>query len=182
MGIKRTKFRNPINNKRYTQQLFYERALEIPAGRTTVEPMFSLYDDVEGLINFGKEYVACMDFTGTKVAARLLENYDHFLQLSKTKWFSEARVEWDKEIAAKMEQEATDILRGIALDSDLKPSERTTAAKALLGRAKQGKASERAPSGLRGRPSNEEVQGELKRQAALSKDELEDLARIRKVD
>lgn len=177
MKINKTKFR-ASNNKRYTQQLFRERSDALGPGRCTIEPMFSLYDDVEGLINFGKEYVKDMDPTGYKTAVRLLENYDHFKQLCQTKWFQEAVVEWNKEIAAKMEQEATDILRGIALDSDLKPAERISAAKAILGKAKAIKAPREA---VRGRPSTEEVQGELKRQAALTKDELEDLKRIKGV-
>lgn len=181
--IKPTKFR-ASNNKRYTQQLFHERAEVLGPNRCTVKPMFSLYDDVEGLINYGKEYVKDMDPTGHKTATRLLENYDHYLQLLNTKWFKEAKEEWDKEIAAKMEKEATDILRGIALDSDLKPAERISAAKAILGRAKAVKAPGEHPKAKpgRGRPTNEEVSGELKRQAALSKEELDDLARIRKVD
>lgn len=179
MGIKSTKFRGG-NNIRYTQQLFYEPSMEM-GNRRVIEPMYSLYDDVEGLINFGKEYVKDMDPTGYKTSLRLLENYDHWQQLSRTRWFKEAKIEWDKELAAKMEQEATDILRGIALDSDLKPAERISAAKAILGRAKAVKAPEKAPT-TRGRPTNEEVTGELKRQASLTKEELEDLKRIRGVN
>lgn len=179
--IKRTKFRGE-NNKRYTQLLFHERAEALGAARQTIPPMYTLYDDVEGLVNFGREYVKDMDPTGHKTAMRLLENYDHWLQLMGTKWFKEAKDEWDKEVAAKMEKEATDILRGIALDSDLKPAERISAAKAILGRAKAVKAPNEPLRGKgRGRPTNEEVTGELKRQAQLTKDELEDLARIKGV-
>lgn len=180
MGIKNTRFRTH-NNIRYTKQLFWDMSRNMAIADRVIEPIYTLHDDVDGMINFRKEYVRDMDPTGYKTAMRLLESYDHWNLLMRGQWFREAKSEWDKEIAAILEKEATDVLRGIALDCDLKPAERTSAAKAILGRVKAIKGGDKAPVG-RGRPSHEEVQGELKRQAALTKDELEDLKRIKGVN
>jgi hypothetical protein len=181
MGIKNTRFRTH-NNIRYTKQLFWDMHRMMANADKAIDPIYTLHDDVEGLINFRKEYVRDMDPTGYKTANRLLESYDHWNLLMRGQWFRDAKAEWDKEIAAILEKEATDVLRGIALDSDLKPAERTSAAKAILGRAKSIRTPEKTTVGPgRGRPSNEEVQGELKRQAALTKDELDDLKRIQGV-
>lgn len=181
MAIVLSKFRSPGNKQLYTQQLFYEMAIDMPAERRNIEPMYSLHTDVPGLPNFRKEYVKDMDTTGYKTSTRLLESFAHFQVLLRSKWFQEAKTEWDKEIAAKMEQEATDKLRGIlnAPEGDLKPSERISAAKALLTRAKDVKAlSEPQKGNKRGRPSKDEVEGALKEEVRLSKEEQEDLERI----
>ena len=182
MGIKKSKFRAESNNVRYTVQLFYDKQIDLPTKNKLIDPMFSLHDDVEGVINFRKEYVKDMDTTGYKTATRLLENYDHWKLLMKLKWFQEAKKEWDAEVAAKMDAEATDTLREIMnnLEGDVKVSEKISAAKTLLGKAaKIGKTETVAK---RGRPSKNEVEGELKEQARLTKEEREDLKRIRSVN
>jgi len=180
MAVIKSKFRGE-NNTRYTQQLFYEMSIELGPNRCTIEPMYSLHQDVDGLINFRKEYIKDMDPTGYKTATRLLENYDHFLFLMRSNWFKTAKAEWDKELAAKMEQEALDKLRGIlnATESDIKPSERISAAKALLARSDALKASgEPQNAKKRGRPTKDEVAGALKEEIRLTKEEMEDLERI----
>jgi hypothetical protein len=156
---------------------------EMPIEQRVIKPMFTLHDDVDGYINMRKEYLRDMDPSGYKTAVRLLESYEHWQMLLRTKWFAAAKEMWDKELAAKLEAEATDTLRGIMNDvgDNVKTSERITAAKALLGKAKTiGK--QPVESKGRGRPSKEEVEGELKREAQLNKEEQEDLARIRLVE
>jgi hypothetical protein len=172
--IKNTKFRSK-NNVRFTQQLFYEMSREMPDDRKTCKPMFSLHDDVEGLVNFRKEYVRDMDTTGYKTATRLLESYDHFLLLQKGRWFREAKEEWDREIAAKMQKEAIDKLRGILNDDDSKPAEQIAAAKALLTKSKE---ITKEPVRKPGRPSKDAVEGRMKEEVRLTKDELDDMKRI----
>ncbi|MAZ33873.1 MAG: hypothetical protein Tp178MES00d2C33159091_48 [Prokaryotic dsDNA virus sp.] len=170
------KFRS-ANNIRYTAQLFWDIQRSLPLERRLIEPMYSLHDDIDGMINFRKEYVRDMDTTGYKTASRLLENYDHWNEFMKAKWFREAKEEWDKEVNAKLEQEATDALRGLlALGGDLKPSEAISAAKAIFTRVDRDKASEGLKT--RGRPSKEEVRGKLKEEARLTKEEEDDAARI----
>ena len=176
-----SKFRTPTNNVRYTSQLFWDMWIELPHDRRTCQPMFTLHEDKEGLINFRKEYVRDMDPTGYTTATRLLENFDHWGRLMGTKWFKEAKKEWDKELAAKMDAEATAVLQKILKGGDeIKTSEQIAAAKVMLGKAKTvGK--KPVVSVGRGRPSKEEVEGELKNQARLTKEEQDDLDRIRKI-
>lgn len=179
---KKSKFRGP-SNIRYTQQLFYEMSRELPIDLRTIEPIYTLHVDHGNLINFGRVYVNDMDPTGYTTANKLLENFDHFQLLLKSKWFREAKEQWDKEIAARMEKEAVDKLRSILRDDDVKTSEQLTAAKALLSKAKDvsnDKGSVRA-SNRRGRPSKEEVEGALKEEMRLTKEEQDDLARIKLV-
>lgn len=181
MAIKKTKFRS-ASNQRFTAQLFYDMWSTMPQHQRLIPPMYSLHDDVEGCINFRKEYLADMDPSGYKTATRLLENYDHWQYLMRTKWFKAAKAEWDKELAAKMEAEASDVLRSIMRgdDESVKISEQISAAKVMLGKSKTiGKAEETLK---RGRPSKEEVQGELKEQARLTKEEQEDLERITNIN
>jgi hypothetical protein len=181
--VRNSKFRSD-NNTRYTQQLFFELWRDLPVDKRTFQPMFSLHDDIEGLVNFRQEYVRDMDPTGYKTATRLLENYDHWQLLMKSKWFKEAKAEWDKELAAKMEKEALDALRGIIIaddESGVKISDRISAAKVLLGKSKTIKGDMEKGELKRGRPSKEEVQGALKEEVRLSKEEEEDASRIRLV-
>lgn len=147
-----------------------------------IEPLFSLNHDVKGLINFRKEYVRDGDPTGYKTGTRLLENYDHWLLLMRTNWFSEAKKVWDVELASKMDSEAvtvlTDIMRG---GEDVKTSERIAAARILLGKAKTiGKPEKKDP--VRGRPSKEEIEGNLVNLTKEEKTLQDDLKRIRAVD
>lgn len=172
-----TKFR-AANNTRFTQQLFLEKYMDLlPSRRTIDKPLYTLNDDVDGYINFRRAYVMDMDPTGYKTATRLLENFDHFTLLMKCPWFVKAKEEWDKEIAAKMEAEATDKLRAILMDDECKTTEQISAAKVLLGKAKT--ISKDATVSKRGRPSKEEVQGALAEEVRLTKEEQDDLARIR---
>lgn len=168
-------FRNPVNNQRYTKQLFYDMYINLPYAVRTTEPLFTLHHDVEGYTNFRKEYIKDRDPTGYKTAVRLLENYDHFLLLMKSSWFAEAKKIWDEELSAKLEAEATDVALSIMKDQDLKPTERLAAAKLILGKAKATGKPDKAP---RGRPTKEEVQGNLKIETEAEKALNDDLARI----
>lgn len=174
-----SKFRHPITNRRYTSQLFWDMQIDQPIASRIIEPMFTLHEDKPGLINFRKEYVRDMDPTGHKTANRLLESYEHYNMLMKLKWFKDAKKEWDKELGAKMEQEATDVLMEIMKGGeDFKTTERISAAKVILGKAK---VVNKEPLQQKGRPSKAQIEGELKEQARLTKEEQEDLKRIRSI-
>lgn len=178
MGIKTSKFRSETN-KRFTKQLFWDLQRDMTLISRVIEPMFSLHDDVEGCINFRKEYIRDMDPSGYKTATRLLENYDHWKLLMKSPWFREAKKEWDEELQAKQEAEAMEVLREIMKGGDdVKVSEQIAAAKAVLAKTERSTKSGKPP---RGRPTTEEVEGQLKEEARLSREEQEDAARIQLV-
>ena len=169
-----SKFRHPNTNQRYTKQLFHDHVTNMPLDMRTFSPLYTLHHDVVGYINFRKEYVRDEDPTGYKTSSRLLEDYSHWQLLMGTQWFKDAKKIWDEELDAKLEARAMDAMKALMVDTDNKPAERIAAAKIILGKTgvKQPQTSPR------GRPSKEEVQGNLKQETAAERILQEDLARI----
>lgn len=154
MATKPTKpFRNE-HNQRYTKQLFYETMRDLPLEERVIEPVFSLYFDREGLVNFGKEYIKDADPSGYTTAIRLLGDYGHWNHLLKAKWFRDAVETWNEELDAKLYSE------GMAKIRELAKSDEKSALAAARFLATQGYKDKTATK--RGRPSKIEVQGALK--------------------
>jgi hypothetical protein len=168
-------FRHPTTNARYTRQLFWECQQEIGNVYKTIDPMFTLYQDKPGLVNFRKEYVKLGDPTGYKLANAYLEDFSHWQLLMKAPWFKKAKAVWDLELDAKLKSEAMEAIKLIADSGSVSPAVQLQAAKFLanLEHRKQPK-----QDSTRGRPSKEEVEGELKRQTEDSKTIEADMARI----
>lgn len=176
--MNRKPFRNEFN-QRYTRQLFFEQQREMLVENRMIKPMYTLFDDREGLINFGRVYVELADPTGYAVANKLLEDYAHWEMLMKSAWFREAKEVWDRELDAKLKSEGMAAIRMFADGIEgVSPAVQLQAAKYLADGAYKPKGTA-APK--RGRPSKEEVTGELKRQAADTADIAADLDRIRLV-
>ena len=153
----------------YTKALFYEPSYEQP-GDSPMQLVFTLNAEVEGLINFGREYVADMDTTGYTTANRLLDGYPHLVALMKAGWFRDAREKWDEEIEAKLRSEAMEAVRRIARSGDKNALQ---AAKFL---AAQGHTVKSAST--RGRPTKTQIDAEIKEQAKQAKTIEDDMARI----
>lgn len=173
----------PFKNEqgqRYSKQLFRDMWVNLPSEGRSVHPCFTLHDDVEGYINFGREYITLEDVTGYKIAKKYFKTYDFWEFLMRSPWFRDAKAVWDREIEAKLQAEALTSIRGIAADEDDKG--RLSAAKYLFEVA-GGVAKKNAPRarGGAGRPSKEEVQGILKEEARATKELDDDFARIRSV-
>jgi hypothetical protein len=163
----------------YTAQLFYERHVKMTTEKKVGSPIFTLHKNIEGFINFGARYVAHEDPTGYKVTQELLKgDYVHWDILMKQPWFVEAKKLWDRELDAKLMARGLDVMKEIARgdDEEVKPAQRLMAAKFLATRGYVRPEEKTA----RGRPTNEEVEGELKRAAGLQATISEDLARIGK--
>lgn len=172
-----TAFRNKPSSPLLTKSLFYEHWVSMEQDKRSRDPIFSLHRDRPGLVNFRKEYLEDEDETGYKTAVRLLEGFHHFEYMLKTcKWFRDAKEEWDRELKAKLRARALDVVKQLAEDFEAKHSERLAAAKTLLFETKAP-----TPNKARGRPTKEEIEGELKREVELSKEVMEDLERINKV-
>jgi hypothetical protein len=177
------KAKYPFKNdsgQRYSKQLFRDLWVNLPVEGRTVHPCFTLHDDVEGYINFGREYINLEDTTGYKIAMRYFKTYDFWEFLMRSPWFREAKAVWDREIEAKLQAEALTAIRRIAADEEDKG--RLSAAK-FLYEAAGGVAKKNGPRvrGGAGRPSKEEVQGIIKQEAEDQKSLLSDLERIRAV-
>lgn len=177
MKIKTSKFRNKQNG-RYTRQLFVENQQTRSNDECTIEPMYSLYYDYAGIPNLRKEYVRLGDPTGYKLTELYFEDYDHWELLMKCKWFAEAKEQWDRELDAKLKSEGMDAVALLAKGSDgVAPAVQLQAAKFLATSAHR----EKKQTAKRGRPSTEEVTGELKKQAEDASDFAADLRRIQAV-
>lgn len=159
------------NNQLLTSSLFYEPWLEQAesAKAQDVKPVFSLHIDRDGLINARTTFVAERDPTGVKWANKYLEGPMHLTRLLGSKWFTEAYDEWIAELEQVLVSEAVDKIRQIASSSS------PAAFQAAKFVAMQGWKGSRSK---RGRPTKEEVQGELRRTAEALSQVEDDHARV----
>lgn len=178
MKIKASKFRNS-RNARYTRQLFVENQQVRSNDECTIEPMYSLYYDYDGIPNFRKEYVRLGDPSGYKLAELYLEDYDHWEMLMRCSWFREAKEQWDRELDAKLTAEGMDAVKTLADGGEgVSPAVQLQAAKFMATKAYRDKGDAKPK---RGRPSKEEVEGNLKQETADAKAFADDLKRIQLV-
>ena len=153
-------------NHFYKQQLFYERWILYAEDKRVIEPLFSLYYDKPGLINAKATFVELNDPTGYKWAMAYLGSWKHFQELLKGPWFREAFSVWLEELQAKTASEALVRIKEIAEGG----GQQSLAASKYL--VEQGWLSKR------GRPSNAEVRGELKKAIEINETTKEDMERI----
>lgn len=152
-----------------TKTLFYE-SMRIYVD-PPYNPVFCLYGERPGLISCQKTFIEERDPTGYKWAIKYLGEYEHFKRLMKIKYFQEAYDTWIEELNELIRSEAIQRVQEILLTGQ--PAQQLQAAKWLASKEWEEVAKTR-----RGRPSKTEVEGELKRQVQLSKQEQEDLERI----
>lgn len=158
----------------YTRQLFWEESIQIEAEKKRIEPPFCLHESKHGLISFRDKYVELGDPTGYKITQELLGgNYRHWQELLKCKWFVAAKKEWDVELDAKLASEGLDKIRETAQSDD---KQALVAARYLANKEYREKVKT-----TRGRPSKDELSGELKRMSAEEKAIFEDAERIKAV-
>lgn len=171
-------FRHPVNNVRYTRLLFWEQQGLLPIAQQKIDPIYTLHIDKPGLINFRKRYVALGDPTGWKVAQELLEDYSHWQLLMKCPWFREAKEIWDAELDAKLASEGLDAIKQFAGGVEgVSDAITLTAARYLADKAYKRSPKPEAAT-KRGRPSKEEVEGNLKAETADAAEVAKDLDRI----
>ena len=164
---------------RYTRQLFWEQQALLPTEMRKIEPMYTLYEDKGDLPNFRKLYVQMGDPTGYALAQAYLEDYSHWNLLMKSAWFREAKEVWDAELDAKLKSEAMTAIRQLANGGDEVPIASQLNAAKYLANGEHRKAQQAKP--VRGRPSKEEVTGNLKQMSADEASIADDLKRIRSV-
>lgn len=159
-------------NHWYTRALFREIAMLTNLDqKPDIKPVFSLHGDYPGLINARKTFVHLRDPTGYQWAMLYLGDWAHWKALMKCKWFVEALGEWQAELDIAIQSENIQRIQAIAKDESDKG--RGAAAKWLAEKQYKEK---KGPG--RGRPTKEELQGELKKQAEASQSEDADLERI----
>ena len=152
-----------------TSALFLEPSMTRTMGTRACQPIFTLYEDKKGLINFRKTFVALNDPTGYKWAMEYLGDWAHWQRLMKSKWFEAAYEHALQELYTKLRSEGVEVLRTVAQSGD---KSAPAAAKYLA--ELENHMSKRAP----GRPSKKEVEGHLRATERLLEIEDEDAARI----
>ena len=159
-------FRNS-SNARYLKGLFFE---------TTTTPdtvVYTLKDrDHNGFPSLYRLYMESADDTEYLFATAHLDGWEHWEMLCRCAWFEPFVARWRKELFL---QKTAKILKNIEAEATNPQSKNHFVAnKLLLDREWEGK----VPKGKRGRPSKEEVAGELKREAEDARRQKDDLARI----
>ena len=143
-------------------------------------PVFTLNEEYDGFICARKTFVDIGDPTGYTWAMTYLESYDHFKYLMKSPWFKTAYEEWVTEIHLKQRANALRAIKNIAESSESSDAQRLSANKYLAERPYEKIDIDKynAKTRTRGRPSKEELTGELKRLAEKSEEINEDFERV----
>lgn len=161
------------SGKYYTRQLFWEQFIDLPLEKRTTDPIFTLYKDKEGLINFGRVYVDQADPSGYKVAQAILDgDYTLWTVLLGCRWFVAAKKLWDEELDAKLFSQGMDEIRALAKDG--MPAQKLAASKYLANKEYR---KDRTAS--KGRPTRVDIDRAAKDLADTDRDLEEDLKRIR---
>lgn len=157
------------NNARLLKGLFFE----VTGNPSTV--LYTLKDrDYKGFPSLYRLYMEEQDDTEYIFATKYLDGWEHWEMLCECTWFQPFVSRWRKEMYLKKTAGLLKAIQSEAMSADGK--NRFQAAKYLLDREWE----RNIPEGKkkRGRPSKEEVQGELAREAEEKKRQLEDLERI----
>lgn len=151
-----------------TRTLFKDMHIKFP-DLTEYEAIFSLDDDIPGLINCRKTFIALRDPTGYKWAMKYLNSYEHFEKLLQADWFESAYQGWLRELKTLLKSEAVERISQIAQEA----SPQALMANKYLATADW----EKAAHG-RGKPSKAELKGELRKQVRILEQEQDDAKRI----
>lgn len=116
-------------------------------------------------------YIAEDDITEYTFANTYFENWEHWDMVSQSSWFKPFVLRWRKELRLKLESIAMKNI--VAEMKDRNSKNKYSAAKTVLDQINKSKPT-------RGRPSKEEVQGELIRQTHAERELIEDLKRVNK--
>jgi hypothetical protein len=166
-----SRFRGP-SGKYYSKQLFHEEFIKLQMESRTIKPLFTLYQDRPGLINFGKVYVEEADPSGYKVAQRILDgDYTFWTVLLGCRWFVAAKEVWDRELDAKLFSQGMEKIRDLAENG--MPAQKLAASKYLANKEYR-----KDKSASKGRPRREDIDRAAKELAATDRDLEEDLKRI----
>lgn len=148
----------------------------MPEQRAT-SPLFSLDKDIPGLVNARATFLELGDPTGWLWTQKYLnKDYDHWQVLIKTSWFKKAYEDWLLELKMALRVKALQVIKDIAFEVLPSPPATILAASRYLAEA-GWEAKDAGPG--RGRPSNAELTGELKRQASILSQEDLDLRRVK---
>lgn len=156
----------------HTVSLFHEtRYKTAESSREAMpNPIFSLYDDIPGLINCQKTFIELRDPTGYKWATKYLKDWRHWVKLCELPWFQKALTVWQTALQMELKSEA---IQKIILIASEDSSQALPAAKYIAEEGWVPKG-----SSARGRPSQEEIKANLKNAMKAAATTDEDAERI----
>lgn len=137
------------NGNWYTSSLFHEIQRTNAQPERPIDAIFS-FTGRPGFIDARSTFIALEDPTGYKWAIEYLKSWEHFQVLLKAKWFRTEYESWCEEIKTILKSRAIQKIAEIAAGSSVQS----------LAAAKYIASAEWEKKG-RGRPSKEEVSGEL---------------------
>ena len=155
-----------------TKALFFETTL--PEYRLEVEPEWTLKEkdhtvDGKTYVSMKRIYLEMEDVTEYDFAIATLGSFLHWETLCKVSWFKEHIEQWRKELNLKLKAKGMrSIIKAATTDENLS----FQAMKYLSDNQYLDKGSKR------GRPSKEDVQAELKKEAEANRVFLDDAERI----
>ncbi len=156
--------------RKLTKALFYEEA------RDKSLVLYTLADEDKGDVpSLYRLYMELGDLTEYEFATKYFYNWDHWKQLCTLEWFIPHVARWREELDLKTKAEALKRIRQEAQDP--KGKNTFSANKILIDRSWEN-SKPKAPARKAGRPTREEVQGELKREVNEAKILNEDWQRV----
>lgn len=144
--------------------------MNTPIETRSIIPVFTLFEERPGYISGRQTFVDIGDPTGYEWAIKYLGSWSHWLRLINTKWFKEALEVWQSELKVKTTAQALATIQKIAEEEG---KSQFAASRYIANREWE------KPTTGRGRPSKEEIDGELKRAIRHVEAEQEDLERIK---
>lgn len=171
--MKPDKVRNG-RNRLYTKSLFADVPSSHIDGLQDEEAPYWLSEcDIEGDKRpvFKDEFLRLRDATGVKLAHKYLASFEHLQRLLECHWFKSQWDLWVKELYAILKQEALERIEEISKEGS---AQSLSAAKYIADMV----SGESATPKKRGRPSSEEVSGELKNQVRQLTKAEEDYNRL----
>lgn len=118
-----------------------------------------------------KKFLECQDPVGYKFAEKHLGGYEFLEKLLKTNWFKPHWTTWQEQLRAEIKSKALERIQEIAVEGS---AQSLNAAKYLAN----GEYIDGIKTPGRGRPTKEEVSGELKRQVKALDVKQEDYSRM----
>lgn len=169
------KFKTSDGTHLLTQALFIEKSRQ--RGGDTSKALYTLQDeDIDNYQSLYRLYMEMGDLTEYEFALTYFYNWNHWKRLCLVPWFLPHVTRWREELDLKTKSEAIKRIKEEAKDP--KGKNTFSANKVLIDRAWEKSAPKKEVVRTVGRPSNEEVVGELKRQVESLKAVDADYERI----
>lgn len=159
--------------RKYTKALFLEFCSST-SDKSLV--LYTLADEDRGdALSLYRLYMELGDLTEYDFATKYFYNWDHWKQLCAVSWFTPHVARWREELDLKTKAEALKRIKEEAKDPKAKNT--FSANKILIDRSWEN-SKPKSPTRKAGRPTREEVAGELKREVKEAKIIEDDYRRI----